>query len=68
MPIYSLEATAEQLFAEDVSWLNARDEPESRWEEGVCFSAVEKTLVPRKVRKVYIKSKLSIVMFLLFCR
>jgi len=48
IPIYPLSVVAEQLYAEDVSWLNTRDTPASNWENGAQFMSVDQTMIPQK--------------------
>lgn len=48
IPIYSLEATGQALFAEDASWLNAFDAGKTQWETGACFRSVDAGMVPER--------------------
>lgn len=46
IPIYSLSHIAEELYKEDVSWLDAYNTHKSLWELGTCFRAVNPQIIP----------------------
>jgi len=46
IPIHSLSHIAEELYKEDVSWLDAYNNHKSLWELGTCFRAVNPQMIP----------------------
>jgi hypothetical protein len=47
IPICTLNEAGERLFAADVSWLDARQDAETKWERN-SFDAVDSTIIPRE--------------------
>jgi hypothetical protein len=50
IPICSLDCAASELFAEDVSWLQAFKLARNKWEAANCFNAVDDRIIPPNVR------------------
>lgn len=48
LPMYSLQETGKILFKDDMSWLQARNTPESQWESAACFQSLDQTIIPQK--------------------
>lgn len=49
IPCCTLGELGEVLMADDKSWLDAYNTPQTRYEAGYCFDAVDSTVIPRKV-------------------
>jgi hypothetical protein len=49
IPICSLDSAIGELFAEDVSWLQAFKLARNKWEAANCFAAVDDKIIPSSV-------------------
>lgn len=49
IPIYDLDTMGNIVFADERSWLNASNTPQSAWEAGNCFGGIDSTIIPAEV-------------------
>jgi hypothetical protein len=53
VPVCSLQAMGDALFAEDVSWLACRHKAQNLWEQAACFQSVDSAYIPPQVNPIH---------------